>query len=88
MKINFKVCILKNVYIYLFFSDLISTILAPWLYKLPELLKNLGCTNLETSSLTFDVLVHAAARNMLSMVDEQAELLLSELMIHISKFIQ
>lgn len=68
---------------YILFSDLIFTILASWLYKLPELLKNLGCTNLETSSLIFDVLVHAAARNMLSLVDEQAEMLLSELEVNL-----
>ena len=72
---------------YVYVSDLISTILVSWLNKLPELLKNLGGTSLETSSLIFDVLGHAAARNMLSLVDDQVEQLFSELVIHISKLI-
>lgn len=72
---------------YVYVSDLISAILVSWLNKLPELLKSLGCTSLETSSLIFDVLAHAAARNMLSLVDDQVEELFSELVIHISKLI-
>lgn len=66
---------------FIIFSDPVSTILASWLNNLPQLLKKLGCTNLETSSLIFEVLAHAAARNMLPVVNELTEQLFSELLV-------
>ena len=51
-----------------------------WLNDLPQLLKKLGNTSLETSSLIFDVLGHMAAKKMLNY---KAKQLFGELMIFV-----
>ena len=44
-----------------------------WLSSLPQVLKELDHSSVETSSLIFEVLGHAAAKNMLPMVDYLTE---------------
>ena len=60
-------------------SHPISSSLTLWLSSLPQVLKELGHSSMETSSLIFEVLGHAAAKNMLPMVDYLAEHLFSKL---------
>ena len=56
-----------------------SASLISWLSSLPQLLKKLGSTCLETSSLILEVLGHAAAKNILSMLNSLTEQLFSKL---------
>ena len=53
-----------------FCSDPVSASLVSWLNSLPHLLKKLGSTSLETSSLILEVLGHAAAKNILSTLEQ------------------
>ena len=82
MKGNLCFQLIDSIVVYFFFfvfSDIFTTLVS-WLDDLPQLLKRLGNTNLETSSLIFEVLGHAAAKKMLLTLDKVAEQLFSELM--------
>ena len=79
VKGNFVLHLYDKDHVLILLSDPISVSMISWLNGLPQLLKKLGCTSLETSLLIYEVLIQAAAKNMLSMLDCLAEQLFSKL---------
>ena len=79
MKGNHSMQFVSNNIILSYFSESLIS----WLSGLPQLLKKLGDTNLEASSLILDVLSHAASKNISSMVDCLVEQLFSKSVIFI-----